>query len=71
MIFNMKQMFPMRKGPDFPLILDGFFLPYWIEADRVSDPHNIFLQDQSCLQTVELRTIALYNSKWMEQWYDA
>lgn len=60
MIFNMKQMFPMRKGPDFPLILGGFFLSYWIEADRVSDPYNI-LQDQSCLQTVELRTIVLYN----------
>lgn len=69
MIFNKKQMLPMRMGPGCLLILVEFFLPWWMEADGVGDPHDI-LQDQSRPQTVELRTIALYNSKGMEQWYD-
>jgi hypothetical protein len=66
MIFNKKQMLSMRTGPSCPLILVEFFLPWLMEADGGGDPHDM-LQDQSHLQTVELRTIALYNSKWMGQ----
>lgn len=56
MIFNKKKMLPKRKGAGCPLILAGFFLLWWMEVDKVGDPHNI-LQDQSHLQTAELRTI--------------
>lgn len=60
MIFNKKQMLSVRMGPSCPLILVGLFLLWWTEADGVGDPRDM-LQDQSRLQTVELRTIALYN----------